>query len=373
MDLVGRHLPTVTRADLAAGLAEAQRYLHSVGVTGWQDAIVGAYAGHEDTTPVYLDAVADGTLTARVVGALWWPRGHTVADVDDLVAGFVTHRDAVAARTRELGSDRFATTSIKIMLDGVAENRTASMLAPYLDGCGCSTGERGLSHLDRDLLLAAVPALDAAGFDVHVHVIGDRAVRDALDAVELARKGGGGGRHHLAHLQVVHPEDVARFAALDVAANAQALWACDDAQMSELTVPFLGPERSSWQYPFAGLLRAGARVVMGSDWPVSSPDPWQAIHVAVNRTPPGEPGAPFLPEQRLTLTEALTAYTSGSAWINRHTGAGSLSPGAVADLAVCSTDPFDVDPAQLCDVSVDHTFVGGRPVHEKSLATGGVL
>jgi predicted amidohydrolase YtcJ len=372
MDLVSRHLPPVTRDQLAAGLAEGQRYLHSVGVTGWQDAIVGAYAGHEDTTPVYLDAVAAGTLTARVVGALWWPRGHTVADVDALVAGFAAHREAVAARTGELGSDRFVTTSIKIMLDGVAENRTASMLAPYLDGCGCSTGEQGLSYLDRDLLLAAVPALDAAGFDVHVHVIGDRAVRDALDAVAAARRASGTGRHHLAHLQVVHPDDVARFAELDVAANAQALWACDDAQMSELTVPFLGPERSSWQYPFAGFLRAGARLVMGSDWPVSTPDPWQAIHVAVNRTPPGEPGAPFLPDQALTLTQALTAYTAGSAWINRHTGAGSIAPGAVADLAVCSVDPFDVDAVDLWEVAVDHTFVGGRPVHEKSLTGGGV-
>ncbi len=189
MDLVSRLLPRVTEDDLAAGLAEGQRYLHSVGVTGWQDAIVGSYAGHSDTTPVYLRAAADGALSARVVGALWWPRGRTVEDVDDVVAGFVAHRERVAAA----GSDRFATTSVKIMLDGVAENRTASMLSPYLDGCGCSSGETGLSYLDRDLLLAAVPALDAAGFDVHVHVIGDRAVRDALDAVALARRSPGRG------------------------------------------------------------------------------------------------------------------------------------------------------------------------------------
>jgi len=362
MDLVSRHLPEVTRAELAAGLAEGQRYLHSVGVTGWQDAIVGNYAGHEDTTPVYLDAVADGSLTARVVGALWWPRGHVVADVPELVAGFVDHRRRVA----EAGSDRFRTTSIKIMLDGVAENRTASMLTPYLDGCGCATGGTGLSYLDRDLLLAAVPALDAAGFDVHVHVIGDRAVRDALDAVEKARETPGPhGRHHLAHLQVVHPDDVARFAALDVAANAQALWACDDPQMSELTTPFLGPERNAWQYPFAGFLRAGARLVMGSDWPVSSPDPWKAIHVAVTRTPPGEPGEAFLRDQALTLTEALSAYTRASAWINRHDDAGVIAEGAVADLAVCSTDPFTVAPEDLHTVGIDHTFVNGIPVFEK--------
>ena len=369
MDLVGRLVPALTPADLRAGLAEGQRYLHSVGVTGWQDAIVGAYAGHSDTTATYLDAVADGSLTARVVGALWLPRGHEVSDVAGLVEGFAAHRERVDRAVAASGSDRFRTTSVKIMLDGVAENRTAALLGPYLDGCGCSTGETGLTHLDRDLLLAAVPALDAAGFDVHVHAIGDRAVRDALDAVAAARSAPAsrGGRHHLAHVQVVHPDDVARFAALDVAANAQALWACDEPQMSDLTVPLLGPERSAHQYPFAGFLAAGARLVMGSDWPVSTPDPWQAVHVAVTRTPPGGSGvAPFIPSQAITLTQALTAYTAGSAWINHDADGGAVAVGAVADLVVASVDPFGLDPADLHEVGTDLTFVGGRLVHEHS-------
>ncbi|MEZ0164441.1 amidohydrolase [Kineococcus sp. LSe6-4] len=370
MDLVSRLLPPVTEDDLAAGLAEGQRYLHSAGVTGWQDAIVGNHAGHSDTTPTYLRAAAAGTLTARVVGALWWPRGRGLDEVEDVVAGFVAHRDRVAAA----GTDRFATTSVKIMLDGVAENRTASMLTPYLDGCGCSSGDSGLSYLDRDLLLAAVPALDEAGFDVHVHVIGDRAVRDALDALALARRSPAsrGGRHHLAHLQVVHPDDVPRFAALDVTANVQALWACEEEQMTALTTPLLGPERNSWQYPFGGLLRNGARLVMGSDWPVSTPDPWQAVHVAVNRALPGQDAPPFFPEQALTLTEALHAYTAGSAWINRHEGAGTIAPGAVADLTVASADPFSLDPRDLHAVRTDLTFVSGVPVHDATAALTGV-
>lgn len=209
---------------------------------------------------------------------------------------------------------------------------------------------------------------------MHVHAIGDRAVRDALDAVDAARSDprSRGGRHHLAHVQVVHPDDVARFAALDVAANAQALWACDEPQMSDLTVPFLGPERSAHQYPFAGFLAAGARLVMGSDWPVSTPDPWQAVHVAVTRTPPGEPSvAPFLPAQAITLTQALHAYTAGSAWINRDPDGGSLRVGAAADLVVASTDPFGLAAADLHEVRTDLTFVGGRPVHEERTAMVG--
>ena len=140
-------------------------------------------------------------------------------------------------------------------------------------------------------------ALAAEGFQVHVHAIGDRGTREALDAFAAAREAGGLDglgqradlRHHIAHIQVVHPDDVPRFAALGVAANAQALWATHEPQMDELTMPFLGDERSTWQYPFGALHRAGARLVMGSDWPVTSPDPLAAIHTAVTRTSYDDP------------------------------------------------------------------------------------
>ena len=134
-------------------------------------------------------------------------------------------------------------------------------------------------------------------------------------------------RHHIAHLQLIHPDDVPRFAELGVAANMQALWACHDDQMIDLTLPFLGEERSTWQYPFGDLHRSGARLVAGSDWPVSTPDPLAAIHTAVNRTEyagAGRAGTdPFLPEQALPLEVAFAAYTSGSAWANHRDDAGS--------------------------------------------------
>lgn len=375
MDLVGRLLPEPTAEELRAGLLEAQRYLHAHGVTGWQEAILGDYAGYPDASFVYRNLAAEGLLTARATGALWVPRSTTLDNIGELVAGFEERR-------RESAAAGFTTTSAKIMVDGVAENQTAAMLEPYLRPCSCDgdaksasdDGGRGLSYLPREVLIAAAGALDAAGFDLHMHVIGDRAVRDGLDAVEHAlqvnSRGANGsgtawrGRHHMAHLQVIHPQDVSRFAALGVTANAQALWACNDDQMLELTLPILGPERSSWQYPFKSLVSAGAALAMGSDWPVSTPDPWQAIHVAVNRNDPDTTDIPPLnPGEALSLETALAAYTSGSARLNRLDDGGMVAPGMLADLVVLDRNPFDLAPEDLHTVSTDLTMVSGQAVH----------
>src|SRR6188472_713054 len=273
--------PSGTLHEGATALVEGQRFLHSLGVTSWQDAIVGAYSDRDDPGSTYAKAAANGDLRSHVVGALWWERRLGVEQVADLVG-----------RREALSGGRFRALAIKVMQDGVAENGTAAMLTPYLDADGRETGNRGHSFVEAGALREAVAALDAAGFQVHVHAIGDRASREALDAFEGTSPD---RRHHIAHIQVVHPDDVPRFASLCVAANAQALWACEDEQMTQLTLPFLGPQRAAWQYPFGDLHRAGARLVMGSDWPVSTPDPLQAMHVAVTRTAYGERADPFLP------------------------------------------------------------------------------
>lgn len=170
----------------------------------------------------------------------------------------------------------------------------------------------------------------------------------------------------MAHIQIIHPSDVPRFAALGVTANAQALWACNDRQMTDLTVPILGEERSRWQYPFRSLVSTGAALAMGSDWPVSTPDPWQAIHVAVNRREPDAPSVePLIPAESLSLQTALAAYTSGSAWLNRQEEAGRIEPGMLADIAVMSVDPFQLDSADLHTVATDFTMVGGQVVHDR--------
>jgi predicted amidohydrolase YtcJ len=356
MDLVASLLPDLPPAEYAAGLLEGQRYLFTLGVTAWQDAIVGAYDGMADTGSAYLGAVANGDLVADVVGALWWDRERGLGQVPELVE-----------RRRTQSGGRFRATSVKIMQDGVCENFTAALLSPYLDVHGRATANSGHSFVEAEELRSVVVALAAEGFQVHVHAIGDRGVREALDAFAAARAAGHDAdlRHHIAHIQVVHPDDVPRFAGLGVAANAQALWACHEPQMDELTIPFLGEERSTWQYPFGGLQRAGARLVMGSDWPVTSPDPLAAIHTAVTRTAYADQREPFLPEQAVDLTTAFAAYTSGSAWVNgrdRTDGAGVLAPGHVADLAVLDRDPFTAPAEEIGAARVVSTWVGGQQV-----------
>lgn len=366
MGLVERVVPRPGVEEQVAGIAEAQRYLHSLGITGWQEAIVGDYAVVPDCFDAYLEADRRGLLSARVAGALWWQRGLGVGQLDGLSE----------RRERAGGARRFRADSIKIMQDGVCENFTASMLTPYLDGHGHETNGYGSSFFDAQELKESVAAIDARGFQVHFHAIGDRAVREALDAVAAARaaNGAGGGRHHISHIQVVHPQDLPRFRDLGVLANCQPLWACEEPQMTELTLPYLGPERGSWQYPFGSLLRSGAQLCFGSDWPVSSPNPLWELHTAVNRTvPPGYPyadggaGNAFLPGERIDLHDAIAAFTIGSAYVNHADDvSGSIEAGKAADLVVLDRNLFAHPVEEIALANVDMTIVGGQIVSERA-------
>ncbi len=360
MDLVGRHAPPPTAEETYEGLMRGQRYLHSLGITAWQDAIVGdtSWINNLDT---YLEAAANGDLTARVVGALWWDRHRGLDQVDELLTD------------RERGGvGRFAATSVKIMQDGVCENFTASVLDPYLAEDGSPSTNRGISFVEPELLKQVVTRLDAEGFQVHFHALADRAVREALDAIEaaLAVNGPTDGRHHLAHIQIVHPDDIPRFRALNAVANAQPLWAAHEDQMDRLTIPFLGEPRWRWQYPFASLVRAGAVLAMGSDWSVSTPNPLEEIHVAVNRQmPPEYPHAVgdndvFLPEERLELPTALAAFTMGSAYVNHlDPDTGSIEAGKFADVAVLDRNLFEHPAEEIASAGVQMTFVEGQRVY----------
>lgn len=355
MGLVGEYAPKPTREDYLKGLADAQAYLHSLGITAWQDAIIGEFGGWNDQFDVYTEAASTGLLTARVRGALWWDREQGAEQLDFLL-------DRRARGT----VGRFNAGTIKLMQDGITENFTAAIGASYLDACGCQTGNKGLSMVDPDLLRDYITLLDAHGFQVHFHAIGDRAVTEVLDSVAAARAANGRNdlRHHVAHVQIVDPADIPRFRALDVAVNMQPLWAAHEKQMDELNIPFLGTERASWQYPFRAFQQAGAVLAAGSDWSVSTPDPMAGIHVAVNRlTPDNADGRVFLPEQRLDLGTAIAAYTAGSAYVNHLDETGSIQVGKLADLVVLDRDPFAGPAESIHEARTHLTYVEGERVH----------
>jgi predicted amidohydrolase YtcJ len=359
MALVGVKTPPPTPDELFEGLRMGQEHLHSLGITAWQDAIVDP-GSYENNLGAYLRAAGEEVLTARVVGALWWDRHRGLEQIDELVELRATG-----------GVGRFAPTSVKIMLDGVCENFTAAVLDPYLDADGETTTNRGISFVEPALLNEAVTRLDALGFQVHFHSLADRAVREALDAIEAALRANGPKdlRHHLAHIQIVHPDDVPRFRELRAVANAQPLWAAHEGQMDELTIPFLGEPRWRWQYPFASLVRAGATLAMGSDWAVSSANPLEEIHVAVNRMLPPDSEAGeverdvFLPDERLDLATSIGAFTIGSAYVNHldHV-TGSIEPGKLADLIVVDRDLFASPPNEIAQATVELTMVEGERV-----------
>ena len=364
--LVSRLIPRHDSATLERAIRDAQAELHALGITGWQDANVDP-----QRVAAYRAVAESGALTARVVLAM----GASELDAFGGIDGLVAIREAVraaaatatAARPGTPGPTRLAATSIKFFVDGVLENRTGALLEPYLDADDNPTGGTGISNFEPAELNRLAVALDALGFQLHYHAIGDRAVRDALNAIEAARRANGvrDGRHHIAHIQLIHPDDLPRFAALNTVANAQPLWAVHEAQMDELTLPLLGPERSGWQYPFASLLRAGARLAFGSDWTVSTADPFPQIEVAVRRVWPDSPNAaPFLPDERISLDEALRAATVGSAFVNGQDEAGWLGIGRLADLVVLDRDIDAQDADPIGDTTVVATMVGGDVVFE---------
>jgi predicted amidohydrolase YtcJ len=345
MSMLARHLAEPTHAERLEGLRIAQRQLHALGITAWQDANVrpGALAA-------YREAAEAGWLTARVVGALWWELDEGLEQIERF------------EQQRAEGSiGRFRAGSVKLMLDGILESRTALMSAPYAGGT-----DAGAPFIDPELLRTAVVELDRRAFQAHFHAIGDGAVRLALDAVEAARTANGMSdhRHHISHIEVVHPDDVPRFGRLGVVATMQPFWASDDDQMQTLRIPALGAARVGWQYPFASLLRSGATLAGGSDWTVSTADPLLEIEVAVTRVAPStREAAPFLPEERLGMDDALRAFTSGSSFVNHLDGeTGTIEVGKRADIVVLDRNLRATDAAPIGDASVRLTFVEGDEV-----------
>jgi predicted amidohydrolase YtcJ len=254
--------------------------------------------------------------------------------------------------------------SAKFFLDGVFENRTAALIENYSDETG---GNAPVMFEDRHLK-ALFTAFDAARFQIHVHVIGDMAARAALDALTVARQKNGDwpSLHQLAHVQLLDPDDIPRFAKLGVVANIQPLWARYEPSVSEVALPMVGQKRGRWMYPFKSLLDHGATIAVSSDWGVSTLNPFPILQTAVTRQPPmrGSNWPVFLPEERIGVDDVVRGYTlnaAASAW--RADSTGTLAAGKFADLIVLDRDIFTVDPQEIGETEVLLTLLGGREVH----------
>ena len=351
MELLTPHIPPASPEFNQRGLKYSVDLLNSYGITAITDAWVlkpalEAYRALDDR----------GELTLRVVASLWWERTMGVEQIDE----FKQLRE-------EFTRGNVTASTVKIMQDGVLENYTGAMSEPY-DVEGLPTG---IPMVEPELLKTAVTALDAAGFQVHFHAIGDAAITQCLDAVEAAIDANGNAhrRHHIAHLQLIHPNDLPRFRELDVIANFQPLWAYADAYVTELTIPFIGEERAEWMYTIRSVINAGGMIAFGSDWFVSTANPFPQIETAVTRTDAEADDEPFMPNETIDLATALAAFTINSAYVNGiEDVSGSIAAGKLADLIVLDRNLFEIPKKEISDTRVLLTLFGGKAVHGDLLA-----
>lgn len=348
VDLVMKVTPPHSEDVRIAALATAADYLLARGVTWVQDAWVEP--GDVETYVAGADS-----LRMRVNLALYAdPRFF-----DSQIRQFTESRRRVAAAASPL----LTADTVKFFADGVVENETGALLEPYCSGLHT----HGQRNWEGDALAQAAARVDEMGLQIHIHAIGDAAVRQALDAIEfvIARNGVRDRRPVIAHAQLVDDADIGRFAALGVIPNMQPLWAQMDSLMTELTVPRLGAERASRQYRMASLLDSGARLAHGSDWPVSSGSPLEGIAVGISRrTAEGKPEGGWTPEEILPVERSLSAYTAGVAYqAFAETTWGAIFPGASADLVWLGGDPRMTPALNLPALTVRGTYLRGRPAY----------
>jgi predicted amidohydrolase YtcJ len=347
--------PAASLEQEAALLEKAFDAMRATGLTSVQDAAVD-----DHLMRIYKRLYDTHRLNMRVRGTLSLENLHEPAQVlIDLAARF---------RTKwAIDPDFLRADAVKIFADGVVEfpTQTAALLEPYLDSAGHPTGNRGPTYYAQDELNRLIGAADVAGFTVHVHAIGDRAVRSTLDAFANSRKHHGmlDNRDQIAHLELVEPEDFPRFSQLGVIANFQLLWAQRDPYIVDGTLRYLGPERSRYLYPAGSLRKAGALIAGGSDWRVSSFDPFVAMEHAITRCE-ARGKEPLLPAEALGLQEIVDAYTINAAFAlkQEHT-TGSLEPGKRGDFIVIDRDIFAIDPFDLHETKVLATYLDGREVY----------
>ena len=351
VDLVARLLPERTDTELAAGLERALPLAAERGITTIMEA-----SASESLLRTYAAADRGGRLPLRVVVAADGEPDST--GVQGVVRRLGEWRSRYATR-------RVLPTTAKLYQDGVIEAGTAALLAPYLD----RKGDAGNPIYPQPLLDSLVSALDQNGWQVHVHAIGDRAIRMTLDAFEQARSANGArdARHSITHLQLIDAADLPRFRRLGVVANFEPFWANGDEYLTRLAEPSLGPERSRWLYPIRSVVEQGAVVSAGSDWSVSSLAPLDGIQVAVTHRALENPGrAPWRPEELVDLPTAIAMYTINAAYQNRlERETGSIELGKLADLVILERNLFEVQTDEIHAVRVMRTMLEGKTVFRR--------
>jgi predicted amidohydrolase YtcJ len=346
-DLVTAVMPPRDEAQRIAALGTAADYYLPVGVTWVQDAWV-----EPQDVATYVEAARQGALRMRFNLALYADPRH----FDSQVTQYAESRRAVEA----LGSPLLTANTVKFFADGVVENETGALLAPYCSGLH----SHGMRTWEGDSLAQAAQRVDELGLQIHIHAIGDAAVRQALDAIEYVQASNGtrDRRPVIAHVQLVDEADLDRFAALGVIPNMQPLWAQMDALMTVLTIPRLGAERADRQYQIQTLHRTGAALAFGSDWPVSSGAPLDGIAVAVSRrTAEGDPEGGWTPHEIVPIELALSSYTGAVSYQAFAEGNwGRITPGASADLVWLERDPRSTPALELPAVPIRATYLRGQ-------------
>ena len=350
-DLVMAVMPARDERLRIGALGTAADYFLARGVTWAQDAWV-----EPGDVATYVEAARQNALRMRFNLALYADPRH----FDSQVADYAESRRAVDA----VGSPLLTAQTVKFFADGVVENETGALLAPYCSGLHDHTG---MQNWEGDALAEAARRVDELGLQIHIHAIGDAAVRQALDAIEYVqqRNGTRDRRSVIAHVQLVDEADIGRFAALGVIPNMQPLWAQMDALMTVLTIPRLGVERADRQYQLQTLHRTGAALAFGSDWPVSSGAPLDGIAVAVSRrTAEGDPDGGWTPHEIVPIDLALSSYTAAVAYQAFAEGNwGRIAPGASADLVWLGRDPRSTPPLDLPGVGIRATYLRGAQVY----------
>jgi predicted amidohydrolase YtcJ len=330
---------------LEAGRAAVQ-YLHSLGITAWLDAMA-----EPPILATYQSLAQHGDLTAHVAAfPVVNPRNDPAKELEIVKQ----------LRQQFAGIPNLTLPGIKVFADGVLEfpSQTASLTKPY-----GNTGKAGDLLFDPPRFAELATAADKQGLIVHVHALGDRAVKEALNGIEAARKANGDSHlpHTLTHVQLADPEDFPRFRQLGVIAALQLFWANAGQETIELVKPYIDPELYRWQYPARSLLDAGATISGASDWFVSTPNVFQAIYQAETRK--GTEGV-LDPGQRMPREAMLFAYTRNSARaMNQQESIGSLAAGMQADLVLLDRDVLTISPEELKDTKVVWTMLGGVTVY----------